>query len=213
MHRIKAALIPVLVFFLSFSISSVRASYIYSFEIFTTNGIYYDSTELDTYVVVSDGSGEVNFTFYNESLITSSIAGIYFDNGSLLGISSITEGPGTAFTQPDPPGELPNGNDLVPPFETTNEFCIEGDPPPSHNGVNPVDEGQPLEWVTVTFDLINGGTLEGVIDELNSGMLRIGIHITALPDGSSESAIAVPEPTSLLLFGLGLLTLIFKRKS
>jgi hypothetical protein len=69
------------------------ASYVYPLEIFTSNGAYYNSPDLDMYVVISSGPDVVDFTFYNESLINSSVAGIYFDDGSLLGIAAITNGP------------------------------------------------------------------------------------------------------------------------
>jgi hypothetical protein len=190
----------------------LKASYIYPLEIFTSNGSYYNSPDLNMYVVVSNGSGVVDFTFYNESLIDSSLAGIYFDDGSLLGISDITNGPGTSFSRPATPNDLPSGNLLEPPFVTTDQFCVDGDPPVSHNGVNPVESAEPLEWVKVTFTLINGGTLSAVIDELNTGVLRIGAHVIALPDGSSESAVNVPEPATALLLCLGGLALIRMHK-
>jgi hypothetical protein len=76
-----------------------------------------------------------------------------------------------------------------------------------HNGVNPVEQSEPLEWVRIRFDLINGGTLESVVEELNSGVFRIGMHIIDLPDGSSEGGTNVPEPNSIFLlaaFGVAL---------
>ena len=48
--------------------------------------------------------------------------------------------------------------------------------------------------------------------ELNSGMLRVGIHIQGFDDDSSESAVAVPEPTTLVLLGLGGLVLLKKHR-
>lgn len=188
------------------------ASYVYPLEIFTSNGAYYNSPDLDMYVVVSNGLGMVDFTFYNESLISSSVAGIYFDDGSLLGIDTITNGPGTSFSKSATPGDLPGGAKVDPPFVTTDEFCIDGDPPESHNGVNPVELGSPLEWVRVSFELINGGTLLSVVDELNSGELRIGVHVVALPDGSSESAVNIPEPGTFILLGLGGLVLHARKR-
>lgn len=185
----------------------LQATYVYPFEIFTSNGGYYDSGDLDTYMVVSNGVGEVNFTFYNESLIQSSIEGIYFDDGSLLGIASIENGPGTSFSQYAKPGNLPGGNLLDPNFVAEREFSVDSDPPVASDGINPPDE-----WLKITFNLINGGTLEDVVQELNTGVLRVGIHIIDLPDGSSESAIAVPEPASILLLGLGGLALLKKRR-
>jgi hypothetical protein len=163
-------------------------------------------------VIVSNGEGSVDFTFYNESLVPSSLSAIYFDDGSLLGLAAVTNGPGTSFTQPATPDNLPGANLLDPPFVTTNEFCIDGDPPPSQNGVNPVDAGEPLEWVQVTFDLVGDATLADVLDELDTGVLRIGIRITALPDGSSESAINIPEPATAFILGLGFFTLLRKRR-
>jgi hypothetical protein len=64
----------------------------------------------------------------------------------------------------------------------------------------------------MVFDLINGGTFLNVTDELNTGVLWIGVHVIALPDGSSESAIAVPDPATLFLLGLGSLALLRIRK-
>jgi len=180
-------------------------------EIFTSNGAYYNSSDLNMYVVVSSGLDVVDFAFYNESLINSSIAGIYFDDGSLLGIAAITNGPGTSFSKNATPSDLPGAGILDPPFVTTDEFRIDGDPPESHNGVNPVELGNPLEWVRVSFDLINGGTLSSVLDELNSGQLRIGVHVIALPDGSSESAVSIPEAGTFILLALGGAALLARR--
>ena len=62
---------------------------------------------------VTNGEGIADFTFYNISTIQSSVARIYFDDGSLLGISSVTNSPGTAFSEVSPmPGNLPNGETI-----------------------------------------------------------------------------------------------------
>ncbi|GAI78848.1 unnamed protein product, partial [marine sediment metagenome] len=126
-----------------------RAAVVYPLEIFTNNGSYYNSPDLDLYVEVSEGQGQVDFTFYNESLINSSIARIYFDGGSLLDTTDITEGAGTSFSQTATPGNLPASRLLDPPFETADGFSIGSDAPRPHSGVNPG------EWATITFDLIN----------------------------------------------------------
>jgi len=96
--------------------TTLHASSLYPLEIFTHNGGYYNSPDLNIYVVVSNGDGVVDFTFYNESTIGSSVTGIYFDDGSLLDIAMITNGPGTLFSQPATPNDLPAGNLLDPPF-------------------------------------------------------------------------------------------------
>lgn len=81
---------------------------------------------------------------------------------------------------------------------------------PPKNGVNNVSAG---EWVKITFKLIDGGTLEGVLHELYTGDLRVGLHVIGFPDGSSNSAISVPEPATVLLIGLGTVALLRKRKA
>ncbi len=186
---------------------------IFSFEIFTDNGSYADDPGWNLYVDVWDGTdvNYLNFTFYNDSAFQSSVARIYFDDGSLLGISEIINSPSyTEFETNPSPGDLPGGEDLVPPFEADREFSIGAESPPPWKGVN---DGDPLnEWVTLEFKLINGGDLDSVIAELNTGVLRIGLHIIALPDGSSESAILVPEPATVLLLGLGTLVLLGRRR-
>jgi hypothetical protein len=182
--------------------------YPYPFEIFTDNGSFADSADLNLYVEVSDaGENRADFTFYNDSLIESCIARIYFDDGTLLGIADITSSPGVSFSLSAKPRNLPGGNMLEPPFVTTVEFSIDSDPPVSKNGINPA------EWLRITFDLKNNGLFQDVLDELNNGTLRIGTHIIGLPDGSSESALnGIPEPATIVLFGLGSLTLLRRKR-
>ena len=186
---------------------------IYPFEIFTDNGPYWDDPGMDLYVDVTNGDGNVDFTFYNVSTVDCTIASIYFDDGSLLGISSIINGPDVEFVTPAKSGDLPAGNILDPDFVTTVDFCAKGVQPPPFNGVNNTSEGDPVEWVTIQFDLINGGTLADVLEEMNTGVLRIGIHITSFPDGSSESAVTIPEPATLGLLAIGAIALLKKRYS
>lgn len=172
----------ILVFLIPLLISgTAQAVYQFDFDIFTSIGTYYDDPGVDMYMVVSNGAGQVDFTFYNISSLQSSLAKIYFDDGSLLGVSDITNGPGTLFYEDDTPSDLPGGELIG--FQADREFTIGADNPPPENGVNPPDE-----WVTVHFDLVEDGTLEGVVQELYDEVLRVGIHIIDLPDGSSESA-------------------------
>jgi len=178
------------------------------FEIFTTNGAYYDNPGVDLLMDVTDGFEIVEFTFYNNSTVDCSIARMYFDDGTLLDINSIeSSGPAVKFNQIYPgPGNLPGGELLDPPFVADLEFSIGSETAPPHKGID-----NPGEWLKVTFDLINGGTLDDVIGELGDGTLRVGMHVIAFPDGSSESA--VPEPATICLLGFGVLALLRKRKS
>ncbi len=184
------------------------ATYVYPFEIFTDNGLHNDDPGVDIFMEVFNGEGVCSFKFFNSSSVQSSITKIYFDDGSLLGIDSVANSAGVLFDRDGGPGNLPGGNELVPPFVANREFTIGADPPPYQNGVN---NPPPDEWVTVTFNLINGGTLEDVINELNTSVLRVGIHIQGFEDGTSESAVNVPEPATILLLSLGTLVLVRKR--
>ena len=183
---------------------------LYTFEIFTTNGSYSDDPGVSLWMEVSNGAGVAEFTFYNNSTVDSSIARIYFDDGTLLGITNLTYSSGVQINEVYPgPGNLPSGGMLDPPFVADREFSIGGEAAPSQNGIDNIGE-----WVKITFDLVNGGTLDDVIGELNSGELRVGVHLMAFPDGSSESAIGViPEPASVLLLGLGALVLLRRRRA
>jgi hypothetical protein len=175
--------------------------YTYPLKIFTRDGAYSDGQQVNLYVKVSDGVGRAQFTFYNTSAVDCSIARVFFDDGSLLGVDEVVNGPRTAFSRAYPgPGDLPGGNNMIPPFVADREFNIGALQPPPENGVNNRPAG---EWVKIDFDLINGASLDDVADELRSGQLRVGVHIIAFPDGSSESAILVPEPATLLLLALG----------
>lgn len=191
----------------------VANAVIYPFEVFTRNGSYWNQVgKIRCYVDVTTEGGLANFTFFNESTVDCSIASIYFDDGLLLGISNIINGPGVQFTSPADAPNLPAGNTLDPPFETTSDFSAKGIQPPPVNGINNTDNTEPLEWVTIQFELINNALLTDVLNGLNTGELRIGIHITSFPDGSSESAVTIiPEPATLLILGLGAV-LLKKRK-
>lgn len=196
-----------LVLYLVFGPSAclLQAGYIYPFEIFTDNGSYNDSSDLNLYIEVSNpAAGQVDFTFYNQSLVNSCIAEIYFEDNQLLDLAGITTGPGTLFSLSAAPRNLPSSHTLDPLFVTTEELSFDSEPAPLQNGINLG------EWVRITFD-INGGIFAVVIDQLNTATIRIGAHVIALPDGSSESAINVPEPATICLLGLGALALLTKR--
>ncbi len=191
----------------SLMVDTLYATVVYPLEVFTNNGGYHDSPDLDLYVEVVDRESQVDFIFHNESIIDCSIARIYFEGSSFLSFAEMIEGPGTSFNPSATPAKLPGANLLEPSLLTTYEVSFDSDPAVPYNGINPG------EWVMTTFDLINSGTFQSVVDELNTGVLWIGVHVIALPDGSSESAIAVPEPAALFLLCFGALALLRKRRS
>jgi hypothetical protein len=150
-------------------------------------------------VEISDqGGGIVRFHFRNSGPAPSAISEIYFDDGSLLALATVIDGPGVDFEQGANPPDLPGGQNAVPPFEVTDGFLAQSVPSPSVNGVGP------SEWVKIDFTLQGGQTLADVLNELASGQLRIGVHVIAFASGGSESFLNVPEPDAAMLVALGL---------
>lgn len=135
------------------------------------------------------GNNQAAFTFYNVGSYQSSITDVYFDDGVLLGIATIENGPGTQFSQGANPIDLPGGNGCTPPFDVTAGFLADSDPGPGGgtqaHGVN--NTSTPYEYVTIVFDLIAGTTYADLVGQLNSGFVRIGIHVQGYASGGSES--------------------------
>lgn len=155
--------------------------------------------------VTDAGGGQVLFFFTNSGPDPSSIADVYFDDGSLLGIATIdNSSSGVSFSQGATPSELPGANNASPPFVTTMDFLADSNPPVQPNGVNPG------EYLGIVFDLQGGQTFADVVSELTTGALRVGIHVQGFDSGGSESFVntPVPVPAAVWLFGSGLLGLV-----
>jgi hypothetical protein len=152
-----------------------------------------------TVEVTDAGGGQVLFHFKNETGgDASSITDVHWDDGSLLGLATLTNGPGVLFDEGCAPASLPGGGNISPPFQTTAGFCADSSPPAQPQGVNPG------EWLKVFFDLQDGKTFADVLAELASGELRIGIHVQGFAGGGGESFVAVPEPGTLMLLSFAL---------
>jgi len=195
----------------------VKASVVYSFK--------HIAEEYDGPIEIADGqigekqllveladhfANQVLFTFTNTGPQPCSITDIYFDDGQLFSMASIDNScSGVSFSPLASPHDLPGGQNLSPPFVTTEGFSADSDSPVEHNGINPD------EWLGITFNLQPGSTFNDVIHSLNTGQLRVGIHVQGFASCGSESFVNVPEPATLTILGLGLAAFLRfpKRKS
>ncbi|ARN72810.1 hypothetical protein [Oceanicoccus sagamiensis] len=156
--------------------------------------------------ILDGGVGYVDFKFTNLGPAQSTISEIYFDDGTLLGLTDIaTSSGGVKFSPGAKPPDLPGGNTIG--FEVTAGFLADADNPAPKKGVNV------NEWVTITFELINGKTYDDTIAAMGTELL-IGVHVTNFGSGGSESLVApaagiseVPVPGAAWLFGSALLGL------
>lgn len=188
--------------------SSTAAAATFGFYSITNNSLIDAGIgEAQFFVDVTNGNQSATFTFRNEGPLPAVITEIYFDDGSLLGIASIFDNPPSVdYVQGANPPDLPGANNISPPFQVTAGFLAEPVMPPFHSGVGPGEQ------VAIVFDLVNGGTLQDVIDEIVDGTLRIGIRGQGFDGGGSEAFVNVPEPSGLALLAIGITTIIARRQ-
>jgi hypothetical protein len=179
---------------------------------------------------VAPGSkaNSVDFTFTNFSGLGSAVTEIYFDDGTLLGLASVTDsGAGVQFSQigSGNPSNLPGGNGITPKFETTAGFLIDVGSGGNVGGVENRLDGGVQEFVRINFTLQPGRTYADTLTALNGPLgdgldLRVGVHVRgfALPFGSSISesfinlASPIPESDALAMLGAGLAALALVRR-
>ena len=188
---------------LSFS-REAAAGPIYGFVVVPSsdsNAVNAATGEAQLTVEVNDaGNEQVSFTFRNAGPNASSITDVYFDDGSLLGISSIdadNTSSGVSFSIGASPGNLPRGSSIN--FNASSSFfTADSDPPAQPNGVNPG------EYLTVLVNLqpdkTYADTIAAIALSLASpgvdveGGLRLGIHVQGYADGGSESFVNGETP-------------------
>lgn len=182
--------------------------------------------------VTNPGGGRVDFTFRNYSRLGSIISEVYFDDGTLLGISTLLDsGANVNFTTLGvSPPNLPAGNNATPPFRTTAGFSADVVKNPKKSGVkNATEVPNVQDFLTVRFDLINGKSFNDTLNALNGGIahtagnlsypaLRVGLHVVSFANGGSESfmnsAAPIPEADTyaLMLAGLGVVGFVARRR-
>jgi len=200
---------------------SAEASATYSFTGVTSNNTINTAIgESQLSLTVSDaGGGFVNFEFTNSGPEKSSITDVYFDDSVdpalfVDAIAAIDDSDsGVSFSEFASPGNLPGGNTIG--FNATKGLTADSNSPKvSKNGVNPG------ESLGILLELNSGNSFSDVTSALADSSLRVGIHVQAFANGGSESFVnggggsppAVPEPTSLAIFGIGMAGFAARRR-
>ncbi len=181
----------------------------------TNNASENVASQLGLTIQEVDGDDSVvDFVLTNAVGIQSSISEIYVDNGLPTGedleTGSIFEQIGTEFIwgSASPP-DLPGGETLDDPFDVT--FSLLGDA--QGNPSKGIDTN--TDRLTIRFVYQVGTTFSDLVDALNNGALRVGLHVRSIGDaGESDGFVsgpptAVPLPSaaglaSIALAGLGL---------
>jgi len=162
-------------------------------------------------------SNKVFFNFYNNGADASSINGVYFDDGTLVGIANVINTNGTvSFSGGSATlSELPGNTMVTPNFITTQDFLADA------NGTSAEGLGvDPNQYLGIEFSLLNNQTYSDVISSLASGALRVGIHALSFASSatSTESFVnipltAVPVPPAFILFGSAILLLFGRMRN
>lgn len=167
-----------------------------------------DVGDIDIFALITEGDPcQVIFEFHNESQMQSAISSIYFEDNGFDGVGDIQFVEGVFFGKDKKPANFPGGGELDSIFETA--FSIGAEPPPVSNGIGPGEQ------LIVTVDLDYGTSYSDIISGLSDGSIRIGMHVIGLYDGSSFSVLneEIPEPGTLVLLGLGGMSLVRRRRT
>lgn len=181
---------------------TAKANLVYPLRVFNS-----DIDDLNLFVELAfGGAGQISFSFYNNSSVESAIARIYFDDDAdLLADIAAIDGLGLFRRSVSPPN-LPGGRSIEPAFEAEEMLSLGAVPAPPKYGLNPG------EWLDITFDIDSRLGLDDITEAIEQGMLRFGVHVIALPDGSSASAVNIPEPATLTLLAMGAAALFARKK-
>jgi len=163
----------------------------YSFGNITNNGGVNIAAQLS--VDVTDaGGGNVDFHFVNNVGIQSSVAEVYFDDGNPpvnLFSGFILSQNGATFTYGSAsPGDLPGGNSLADPFEVSLGFLADKGAGNPSGGLDTA-----ADFLTIRFSLNGGITFADVIAAMNSGALRVGMHVISIDGDFSDGFVTCPD--------------------
>lgn len=172
-------------------------------------------------VAVSDVAGQptqVTFKFTNAVGIACSISEIYYDDRNplqLLTLNATLVQVGCSFTGGGAnPGNLPGGNTLTPAFNANQSFSADAVGNPS------VGIDTAADSLTMQFTLQPGATFASVINAMNVGTLRLGLHVRAIgTQGESDGfvtgggpVIPLPAAAWMGLAGLAGIAIVRRRR-
>lgn len=200
-------------------VAASDAGVVYSFSNITNNNPSNVNVAPQLRMTVSDGGSFVSFAFDNAATVSSSVARIFFDSNDALGallrlaspFPSLSYSSGVQFSRDANPGTLPGGNSLG--FDT--DYSVSARNPKPSWGLNDAND-----LLTIKFTLAPSASHGDVLAALDSGALRVGMHVIAIGQASKSDGFLnnpntnapptlVPAPAAGLLgvIGLGLLGL------
>jgi hypothetical protein len=147
--------------------------------------------------LATDYANTVVFRIINNPGENSSVAEVYFDDGMLIEDTIFIYGEypdeDVNFYASDAnPPVLPDGQNAVPPFVVTDAFLADA----GNNA--PVDGINPGEYLELAIQFYDPPGYDGVISALESGDLRIGVHVVAFDNGDSASFVTTGDPPTLI---------------
>jgi hypothetical protein len=173
-----------------------------SFTQITSNGPSDLANEFDVSYDGNCGANLLCFNFTKDDNLDYSIADIYFDGPTELGLTNllvVSESAGVDFGIGANPSNLPGGNSVG--FNSDASADSET-PSVAQNGVDTLNE-----LLVLSFNL-NGATLGDVESALTSGGFVIGMHVQSIGQNSEGYISYIPEvpiPAAAFLFAPALL--------
>lgn len=202
--------------------ASASAGVVYGFSNITNNVPSAVNVASQLKMTVDDaGGGKVSFKFDNSVGIASTVEQVFFDfddsqSSSLLKLAPVpgivnTEGGGegsVTFGGTVGSATLPGGNGAPHNFDT--DYYASAASPAPKKGLN-----HALDALTITFDLASGRAFTDVTSWLDSGLLRVGMHVISIGTASKSDSFlntpntngVVPLPGAVVLAGSGVLAI------